>query len=199
MWPWGHLAVGYVVYSLFVHARYRRSPRALPVIVLAFGTQFPDVVDKPLAWSFGVLPNGQTLAHSLLFAAPFCIALLLFVRWQGRWSEGVAFTVGYLTHLPGDIVYPALFGRGFNTSFLLWPVTPARVQHRRGFRELFTHHFEGYLQVMQHGDVTTYLVVQSTLLVGVLALWMYDGAPGVREPLQAVLNIRSREHAREEK
>ncbi len=35
MWPWGHLAVAYLVYTVYSHRRDGRPPRALPVIALA--------------------------------------------------------------------------------------------------------------------------------------------------------------------
>jgi hypothetical protein len=66
MWPWGHLALGYLLYSPFARARFGRPPTDRATLLLAFGTQLPDLVDKPLAWRLDVLPAGRTLGHSLL-------------------------------------------------------------------------------------------------------------------------------------
>ena len=49
MWPWEHLAFGYVLYSLGVRTLRGRTPRGPPVLVLAVATQVPDLLDKPLA------------------------------------------------------------------------------------------------------------------------------------------------------
>lgn len=35
MWPWGHLAVGYLVYSAYTRVRYGLPPSVLPVVLLA--------------------------------------------------------------------------------------------------------------------------------------------------------------------
>jgi len=72
MWPWGHLAVGYLLWSVLVRDRRFRPPTGAETLLLAVGTQFPDAVDKPLAWSLGVLPNGRSLAHSVFLATALC-------------------------------------------------------------------------------------------------------------------------------
>ena len=64
MWPWGHVALGYLFYSLYVHWRHDRPPSAPAAIAVGVGTLLPDVIDKPLAWWAAVLPNGRSLAHS---------------------------------------------------------------------------------------------------------------------------------------
>ncbi|MCO8243643.1 metal-dependent hydrolase [Haladaptatus sp. AB643] len=134
MWPWGHLAVGYLLYSFWCRAD-DRSPSAVGTVAVAFGTQFPDLVDKPLAWTFAVLPTGRTLTHSLLTAT-----LLLGLLWIGaRRSERRiplgAFAIGYLSHLAMDSVHPLLQGRLADVSFLLWPVLSPPVV--RDVKELF--------------------------------------------------------------
>ncbi|MFC6763678.1 metal-dependent hydrolase, partial [Natrinema soli] len=34
MWPWGHLAVAYLLYIVITHRRFGRPPRAVPAIAL---------------------------------------------------------------------------------------------------------------------------------------------------------------------
>ena len=68
MWPWEHAAVAYLCWAA-LDRRAARSEGAAVVAVLV-GSQFPDLIDKPLSWVFQVLPTGQSLAHSLLFALP---------------------------------------------------------------------------------------------------------------------------------
>ena len=60
MLPWGHLAVGYLAYSLAVRVRSGGPPAGLAVAALAVGTQFPDLIDKPLVSWVSVLPSGRS-------------------------------------------------------------------------------------------------------------------------------------------
>lgn len=57
MWPWGHVGAGYLVYTLLRRHTGER-PAGAAVLALAVGTQFPDLVDKPLGWTVGLLPGG---------------------------------------------------------------------------------------------------------------------------------------------
>jgi len=123
MWPWGHLAAGYLIYSLAARLAGRR-PRDGPVLVAAFATQVPDLVDKPLAWTLSVLPTGRSLGHSLVVAA-----LLLPVVWwvSDRYDAGPlggAFALGYLSHLVTDALYPVLELDFYHARFLAWPLVP---------------------------------------------------------------------------
>jgi hypothetical protein len=119
MWPWGHLGLGYLLALPYLLATDSHGDRA--VAALAVGTQFPDAVDKPLAWTVSVLPYGRTLAHSLFAVAAVAVAL----RWL---SVAVtlrrAFLVGWLTHLAGDAFYPVLAGDFGAAAFVAWPLLP---------------------------------------------------------------------------
>ncbi|PSQ27664.1 hypothetical protein BRD03_05435 [Halobacteriales archaeon QS_9_68_17] len=83
MWPWGHLAVGYLLYAASSRRQRARPPDGAETILIAFGTQFPDLGDKPLAWTVSVLPNGRSLAHSAFVAA----AVIGGVRWLCRRAD----------------------------------------------------------------------------------------------------------------
>jgi len=122
MWPWGHLAVAYLLYTVITHRRFGRPPRAVPAIALAFGSQTPDLIDKPLAWNFGILPGGRTLAHSLFVVALLVpVVLLVADRLEGR-AIGVAFLIGYCSHLLADVPPRVLSGEFAHAAYLLWPV-----------------------------------------------------------------------------
>lgn len=123
VWPWEHAVFGYVAY---LAARPRALVRADRYAILAAlaGSQFPDLIDKPLAWVFGVLPSGRSLAHSLFALAVVCTAVYAFFHVRRR-EVGLGFAVGYLTHLVGDAIGPALEGSYGELGFLLWPLTPA--------------------------------------------------------------------------
>jgi len=170
MWPWGHAAVAYLVCSLWVRSRSRRVPTAGVVLPLAVGTQFPDLIDKPLAWTFGVLPSGRAGAHSLLVALP----LLALLWWRFDSDAGrrawMGFALGYLVHLATDGVY-ALFEAEFaDLTYLLWPA-------------LSLPAYEESTGIVGHflaAEITPYLVVECLLFAAATLLWAADGAPGLR-------------------
>ena len=120
MWPLGHAAVAYLVYSLVTRMRGNRPPKRVPVIILLVASQFPDLVDKPLAWYVGALPTGRTLAHSLLVLVPLTLGVYLLARRYDRVEYAIAFGIGVLSHALLDAL-PALWG-GTDPGFLLWPL-----------------------------------------------------------------------------
>jgi len=177
MWPWEHLAVGYLFYSGGVHLWYRRPPTESAVFVLALATQLPDLVDKPLAWSFRVLPHGLSLAHSLVFAVPFLAVVALVADRYGRRELGVAATVGYLSHLASDVLYGPLTGGRANPAFLLWPLIERPAEPRPGLVVRVEDLFESFLGFLGTPTGRVYLAASLAAMTGVLALWVYDGAP----------------------
>lgn len=132
MWPWEHAAIGYIAYSIYCRRR-GQPPEDGPTLALLFGTQFPDLVDKPLAWGFGVLPAGRSLAHSLVVAIPLTFAIWVICRRYRREEYAVAFAIGYLLHLPADAITPALYGNQLHPEFLLWPLVPIEGPEGPGF------------------------------------------------------------------
>jgi len=124
MWPWAHAAVGYLLYVGYAHRR-GLPLRGLPVLATLFGTQAPDLLDKPLAWTVAVLPAGRSLGHSLLFAL-----LLALLCWyvvadrSGRPAVALGAAVGYVSHLFTDGLGAVLAGRWADLSYLLWPLLP---------------------------------------------------------------------------
>lgn len=179
VWPWEHLAVGYLLYSGLVRARTGRTPTGDAVVVLAAATQLPDLVDKPLAWSLGLLPGGTSLAHSLLVAVPAVVAVALVARRRGHPARGQAFAVGYLAHPPGDVLYPVLLGGDPKVAFLLWPVVPADpsgvdgvLPHLQELAATFVGHLATPAGV-------AYLALEAGLLSAALLAWVLDGAPGL--------------------
>jgi membrane-bound metal-dependent hydrolase YbcI (DUF457 family) len=169
--PWGHLAVGYLCLSVAVWARYRVPPRGPTAIAVAIGTQLPDLVDKPLAWRFGVIPSGRSLAHSLLFLAVLAtVAWALAVRYDRR-LEASAFVGAYLSHVLADAFPAALAGEWAKLGSLLWPITPVYQ----------------YPDELDYTIIGFFLELEPAALVSpglgitivALALWVYDGTPGI--------------------
>jgi hypothetical protein len=176
MWPWEHLAFGYVLFSLSLRACGRRLPGDLAVVALVVGTQLPDLVDKPGAWLFGVLPSGVSLGHSLLFAVPVAVGVLLLGWRLGYAQVGWGFAVGLLSHPTGDALwYVAL---GSDVPPLLWPLTPANVDNGP-FVGRLVELWLRFLDLLATPQGTVYVGVELVVLLGTLALWRHDGYPGL--------------------
>lgn len=179
MWPWEHLALGYLCYSLGGRAVGWQPPTHQSAAVLAFATQFPDLVDKPLGWMLGVVPDGTAFAHSLLFAVPFAVLVGSVCRAAGRSDLGLAFAVGSLSHLPADALYPVALGAEPKVAFLLWPLVgsaggSSTVAVLPYVRELFV----AYLAVLSTPAGVGYLLLETALLAGAVGVWVLDGRPG---------------------
>ncbi|WP_266077839.1 metal-dependent hydrolase [Haladaptatus caseinilyticus] len=180
MWPWEHLAFGYLTFSAYSRLRNGRPPRSDAVVVLGVATQLPDLVDKPLAWTLSILPSGHSLAHSLLTALPLSAVALVLAHRARRTDIGVAFTIGYLSHLAGDVIYPVAVGKETSFGFLLWPlvsIPPDRSTF--GFVARFRKYFENYLTYLNDPEIQSYLGLELGLLLGVFFLWLLDGMPGI--------------------
>ena len=180
MWPWEHLAVGYLVVALALRLGWHRSPDALTAVAIAVGTQFPDLVDKPLAWQFDVLQSGTSVAHSVFVAVPFAL-LAVAVAWRfGRPAVGAAFAVGYLLHLPADAMYGALvYGNGFSFETLLWPVVTGPSADYGSFVENFRFYLSRFGGVLDSPRGLAIVAFEVTLLGGAFLVWVADGLPGV--------------------
>lgn len=182
MMPLGHLAVGYLVYSVFSRLRYRRSPDGGATLVLALGTQFPDLVDKPLNWWFGVL-DGRGAGHSLLVLVPLCVAIYLVGRRYDRSGYEVAFAVGVLSHLVVDSWRALVTGAALDSApYLFWPLLPAPSYPKDGIVD----HLDAWVVSLQslswHAPaevLSNWLILQGVLALFVFFLWWYDGFPGM--------------------
>jgi len=170
MWPWAHLGLGYLLFRATPAGR-TRPIDGVAVLALAFGTQFPDLVDKPLAWYLGVLPSGRSLAHSVLTLVVVVGAVAVVARRRGRPSAAYGFAVGYVSHLVGDAYGHVLAGDFRQLTFLGWPLTPVADYGDE----------PGLLYRLQHLVVEPQVAFGLALAAAVLALWLRDGAPGLVE------------------
>ena len=168
MLPWGHLALGYLWYAVWGRLGSGSLPAGTGAIAVALGSQAPDL-DKVLAWWFGVIPNGRSLAHSVLTAAVVLVIVRRYAVACGRNHQGNVFALGSLSHLLGDALYPLLSGNLSALGFLAWPVVPAiEYDHTGGFLAFFTSLDFGVTFWAELG-----------LFVVAFAVWSVDGRPGL--------------------
>lgn len=181
MWPWEHLAFGYLLWAGSVHLRGRRRVRADEALAVVLATQLPDLIDKPLAWTFAVLPSGVSLAHSLSFALPVTAAAVLLGRRTGRRTAAAAFAVAYGSHLLGDALYPLVRGHSFSPWFALWPFVsvPSNHAHPHGLLRNVAYYLDGYIAMLLSPRGFAYVVLELALLGAALAVWLYDDTPGL--------------------
>ncbi len=183
MMPWEHVVVGYLGYSMFVHIVYRQSPTAGETAAVVFASLLPDLIDKPLAWEFGVFESGYALGHSVFFAIPLSIVVGVLFRQLGRPKTGLAFGIGYLLHLPADVIPIYIQSGRWPIDRLLWPVRSTSGNPPDGFRDGLVTHVGNSLELLVNLEQSLYMQGVVALMVFALLLWVYDGMPMVREPL----------------
>lgn len=184
MWPWEHAIVGYIVYSLFCHVIFRDSPGGLDAFTVVFASVLPDIIDKPLAWEYGVFDAGYALGHSIFFVVPLSIVVGVVARSVGRPRTGIAFGLGYLLHLPSDVVDAYVREDVFQPALMLWPLETVNPHdHGQGFVDQFLEFFTRYQHELLAGDLSTYVWIQLGLTAFAALIWLFDGAPVLRELL----------------
>lgn len=177
MFPWGHFGVAYILYSLYARGRFGRPPRPEPVLAVVVGSQFADLIDKPLAWGLGVLPSGRSFAHSLLFAAVLIVVVYAVAFSIDRVETATAFVLGHLSHLLTDLPPRFFLGYPFGTEFLFWPFLSLQ---EFNYNE---RHFEPpevvELIIAPLTDPLVFSIFELVLFGLAIALWYVDGCPGL--------------------
>ncbi|WP_306054812.1 metal-dependent hydrolase [Natronococcus wangiae] len=186
MWPWEHAIVGYLAYSLFCHAYYRDSPGGLEALAVVFASVLPDLIDKPLTWEYEVFEVGYAIGHSIFFAVPLSIVVGALARSLGRGPTGVAFAVGYLLHLPADVVDRYVRDDHLSFWIVLWPFRQDEARlYAYGDGPDFVDQFFLLLGTYRHelfaSDPSTYVLLQAGMAGFAALLWLVDGAPVLRE------------------
>ena len=180
MWPWEHALLGYIVYSVVCHTYYRDAPGEYETAVVLIASVLPDVIDKTLAWQFGVFHSGYAIAHSLFITGPLVIGAGLLARGYGRPTLGLAFGVGYPFHLVGDVLPIYVSSGELTIRHLRWPVVVTEGRDHGGLLEGVRHNFVPYLQELLALEPTPYLLVQAGIALAAVGLWIVDGWPGCR-------------------
>jgi hypothetical protein len=185
MWPWGHLAVGYLCYVAVIQVRDDGEQTFATLAAVVVGSQLPDLVDKPLAWTFSILPSGRSLAHSLLVAVIVIAGTYWFAKQREREEAAIAFGVAYVSHSLADLGPNAIKGLAHGnwsqlewTTYLLWPV----------FAPPPYPSDDSFVQHLIDLALTPYMAFQLVLFAFAVVVWVGSGAPGfvaVRRDIQS--------------
>jgi hypothetical protein len=178
MWPWEHLSVGYLLYSTVMRTLYRRPPGDVGAVAVALGTQFPDLIDKPGGWVFGVLPSGTSVAHSAFVAVPVSLVAVAVARRRGVSEIGGAFAIGYLSHLAGDVFFSVLIGGGPAFGAVLWPLGEDPSGGSVSVLALVSRLFARWIEYLASPVGIGYVLFEIGLLAVAVAVWVRDGTPG---------------------
>lgn len=184
MWPWGHAAFGYLLYSFGLRL-FGRTPTGYPVLVLLIGTQIPDLVDKTLSWVLELFPQGYSVAHSVFVAVPIGMLVIAVAVWRRRTSYGLAFLLGYWSHLVGDLLFGLLSSNPYTFARVLWPVVtlPPYSTDLSGLARVQAYVIS-FLNFFADEGLAAVLVLLAVYFGPVLlavVLWLLDGAPGATE------------------
>ncbi|WP_058826328.1 metal-dependent hydrolase [Haloferax sp. Q22] len=176
MYPLGHLALGYLLVVALARVRdwKPRFPHGLTLLILAVGTQLPDLIDKPLAYA-GVLPNGRSLAHSLLIVVPVVFLGVRYLTRRGYQYEARALAVAIGSHIVGDSYLLVLRQEWRELGFLLWPVVPG-LQYPGD-------DIAPWIRILNAGFDSPHLQFQYLLFVGAAAIWLVSVYRRRRRPV----------------
>ncbi|AWB26709.1 metal-dependent hydrolase [Halococcoides cellulosivorans] len=167
MWPWGHLAVAYLALAGFEWHRDREPTIGVTAVALV-GSQLPDLIDKPLAWTLDVLPVGRSLAHSVVVLAPL-IAVVAILAGRRHRRVVVAGTLGIGSHLGADGLGGILAGEFGELSYLGWPLLDPPTY-------TVDQSFLAHLLAM---ELTPLFVLQGLLVAVALAVWAHSRREGL--------------------
>lgn len=177
MWPWEHVAVGYLLYSLGRRALGADPPSDGAAVAVAVAALLPDLIDKPLSWGLRLFPSGYAVGHSVLLAVPVGLASVVLADRFGRRWLGVAVLVGYWSHLVADVLAPLRRSSAPLPSRVLWPLVPQAPYDRRlGIRRGLVYLGEFVSSISSWEAALAYLLVPLPAVV----VWVVDGLPGLR-------------------
>lgn len=177
MWPWDHAAAAYLLLSAATRLGLRRPPTRKVGVVAVFAALLPDLIDKPLSWGLALLPAGRSLGHSLLFALPLVVLVGAVAVTTKRHTVGLAFALGYLSHLAGDVAYPLVVKGELRLGFLLWPLVAVDQSGSGGGLPYLTELVAAFLGFLLSPAGLLYAAADLALLGSAVAVWLLDRRP----------------------
>lgn len=188
MWPWGHLAVAYLLFVGYTEIRTDATQTAATVGAVVLGSQLPDLVDKTFAWAVPILPSGRSLGHSLVVVT-ICLLVLAWLVPRAYRKTVPAFGIGMVSHAIVDLGLGTVTGvlaGDFTelqwTTYLVWPLLAPPPYPND---ESFSHH----VQQLYAGPFQPFSVALFGLAV---AVWIHSGAPGTAKLRQLSVRIVAR-------
>lgn len=134
MWPSEHFVFAFLPFLVYTAVRYQRVPSGHSILLVVVGSQLPDLIDKPLAWTFAVIPSGRMLAHSIVISGPALVVGCLLALRVGWARYAVLFSFSYLSHLVGDFYSILFVGREYYFfPNLFWPLLEANPDQTPSF------------------------------------------------------------------
>lgn len=125
MRPIEHFIVAVLPLLVVVLIWKRRLPSLQFLWVVFVGSQFPDLIDKPLALEVGLIPSGRVFMHSL----PTAIPVLIVIAWYGwrtrRSHLAAGFILAHLSHIVADNYHAFVGPEPSIPPDILWPFTQA--------------------------------------------------------------------------
>lgn len=181
MMPWEHVIAGYIGFSLLVRLVYQSPPSPEETVIVVLASALPDVIDKPLAWQFEVFTSGYAIGHSVLIAVPVTIVVGVLTWRRTAPRHGIAFAIGYLFHLFGD-VFPSFIRSGsLHAERVLWPIRGGGDGYEAGFigeaEENVTAYVNWVDEQVGSGSPDLYLLVVLGMGGFGFLLWVADGMP----------------------
>jgi len=123
--PLEHFLLAFIPVWVYVFLHGRGNPSLRLVAIVFVGSQFPDLVDKPLAHAFFLIPSGRVFMHSLPFAIPLVLLVGIYGWKTSRTRTAFAFNYAFLSHLVADHQQALIKSNPEIPPDLLWPfVTP---------------------------------------------------------------------------
>ncbi|OYR75466.1 metal-dependent hydrolase [Halorubrum ezzemoulense] len=119
VFPLEHFLVALLPILAYVLIRNRQLPSKGLLFAVCLGSQFPDLIDKPLAYWVGILPSGRVFTHSLPIAIPIAVIVLGYGWRTDRLQIAGGFVAAYFLHLLGDTYRILLAGQ--IPPMLVWP------------------------------------------------------------------------------
>lgn len=178
MWPWEHVAVGYLLYSAYVRLRHGSNPTVWPALAVAVGALFPDIVDKPLAWAFAVFPSGVSVAHSVFTVATLSAVVVFLGGRFGHRATATAFSVSYAAHVPADALYQLVVGNPLRLEAYVWPLVVIQGSAGGGFLDNVLYYAVRFLVFLSTPRGLLFLSLEVALLGTTLLVWIADDCPG---------------------
>ncbi|MXR52985.1 hypothetical protein GRX03_15405 [Halovenus sp. WSH3] len=132
--PIKHVILALLPVVCYTVLRERTLPSGPIMLIAVAGGLAADVIDKPLAWQFGVVPSGRMVAHSLVLSVPVLVAVVVLAARLDQLFAGLVFAWGHLSHIATD--FRSVLFHGTDSYWfpnLFWPLLPANPDRTVGY------------------------------------------------------------------